>query len=1222
MRFYANLKIRDKLILGFSAVVFMALAIVIFSYFQIRTLERADNYLFKKGVKPVEHIGHIAADFQRLRVNIREFILANSQDKHNYYDVRVKKFRTQIDAKVDTLEAALPDSESKKLFALLVQARGNYTPHLNRVMELSKSYRDDKAIEYLNSDAIVAAERDEAEAIEYLHNYLVENAEKISDQNIETATSTGRIMLSLAFGASLLAATMTLLITRSIANPLRRVFEAVRLQQEGGKEKARLAEAIATGDLSQEVTVSEPLKIEEHVSRDEAGKLLRAIVAMSEVQHKLDLAFAGMARSLRHHREQEALRNWFKNGQNELNTILRGDKSTAELTDQALAFLAEYLGAAVGVFYLFDENEAALKIAAGYACPPGKDMNGRIALGEGLAGQAALEKRIITLNEAPPDYLRISSGLGGAEPAHIVALPLLYNGTLVGLLEIGSFSTFSEDDLAFLQQIMEALAIALSVNKSRQRVNGLLEQTQGQTEELQVQQEELQQTNEELEERAQMLEQQREQIRTKNRALEETGSELQHKADELERVSTYKSEFLANMSHELRTPLNSLMILSSLLKDNRDGNLTAKQVEFAATINGAGRDLLHLINDILDLSKIESGHMEFHYEVLALPEICGQLETLFRPISADKGIGFTVTIEESTPEIITADEQRTQQILKNLLSNACKFTAQGAVALRTYTPETEEYPSKSPTVAFAINDTGIGVPAEKQSLIFNAFQQADGSTSRTYGGTGLGLSISRQLARSMGGDILLTSEAGKGSTFTLYLPTKGVCILTPEAVQPRVAAKQPCHLPAAATSRSRNDDPLPTPIPDDREQLQETDKSILVIEDDLAFADILVKMVRDRGFAALIADDGECGIAMAERYRPSAIILDVMLPHIDGWGVMRSLKDNPATRHIPVHFITCLEERQKAMSMGAIGYVTKPVSGEQMDTVFGTLESAIKKTMKMLLIVEDDPAQVQAMVALLEERDVTITVADSGTRAIELLSNQPFDCIVLDLGLADTGAFELLEELKKLDTANRVPVIIHTGRELTREDEKRLHHYAESIIIKGAKSPERLLNEVTLFLHLVESSLAPGKQRMIRTALDKEAMLEGKKILIVDDDMRNIFSLSSALAEKNLVIFEAENGREALSRLNEFPDIDLVLMDIMMPEMDGYEAMVSIRKDPRFQSLPIIALTAKAMKGDREECLKAGASDYIPKPVDMEKLFSLLRVWLYSATAANQVEIG
>ncbi|MHB8123452.1 MAG: response regulator [Desulfuromonadaceae bacterium] len=1222
MELYSNLKIKNKLILGYAIVVVCCCLV---GFFGIRGMGKINDRLDDVHHNLLPSISTATELDQQSQLHRRiylRYMLESAPHERKELEDRLILTEHSINKSLEQFNTfPLPQEEREllKKISNLLHSFFDTTKKVRRAISSGTHYQSLHTEHLHIKDLSEQLESNIKELSQFNANEVAEHFEQSSVYYTQLRFwLTALIILSI-----LIAISMVILINRSVANPLRRVLEAVCLQQEGGKEKARLAEAIATGDLSQEVTVTEPLSIEaDQAGQDEAGMLLRAIVAMSEVQHKLDLAFAGMARSLRYNREQEALRNWFKNGQNELNTILRGDKSTAELTDQALTFLTEYLGAGIGVFYLFDENEAALKIAAAYACPPGKDMNERIALGEGLAGQAALEKRIITLNEAPPEYLRISSGLGGAEPAHIVALPLLYNGILVGLLEIGSFSTFREDDLAFLQQIMEALAIALSVNKSRQRVNGLLEQTQGQAEELQVQQEELQQTNEELEERAQMLEQQREQIRTKNRALEETGSELQHKADELERVSTYKSEFLANMSHELRTPLNSLMILSSLLKDNREGNLTAKQVEFAATINGAGRDLLHLINDILDLSKIESGHMEFHYEELATPEICGQLETLFRPISADKGIGFTVTVEESAPAIITTDEQRTQQILKNLLSNACKFTAQGAVTLRVYTPEAEEYPSKSPTVAFAINDTGIGVSADKQSLIFNAFQQADGSTSRTYGGTGLGLSISRQLARSMGGDILLTSEAGTGSTFTLYLPTEGVCSLTPEAAHPPVTAKQPYHQPAAATNRSRGDDPLPTPIPDDREQLQDTGKSILVIEDDLTFAGILAKMVRDRGFAALIAADGECGIAMAERYRPSAIILDVMLPHIDGWGVMRSLKDNPATRHIPVHFITCLEERQKAMSMGAIGYVTKPVSSEQMDTVFGTLESAIKKTMKMLLIVEDDPIQVQAMVALLEERDVTITVADSGARAIELLSEQPFDCIVLDLGLADTGAFELLEELKKLDSASRIPVIIHTGRELTREDEKRLHHYAESIIIKGAKSPERLLNEVTLFLHLVESSLAPGKQRMIRTALDKEAMLEGKKILIVDDDMRNIFSLSSALAEKSLIIFEAENGREALNRLNEFPDIDLVLMDIMMPEMDGYEAMVNIRKDPRFQSLPIIALTAKAMKGDREECLKAGASDYIPKPVDMEKLFSLLRVWLYSATSANQGEIG
>ncbi len=930
-----------------------------------------------------------------------------------------------------------------------------------------------------------------------------------------------------------------------------------------------------------------------------------------EDQHQkleeLNLSLAGQIRQAVGDLE---LREWFSSGQNELNIILRGDKGRAELAETTLSFLIRYLGAGVGVFYGVDTGAGGLEVLATFAIIGDDRRHLKVALGEGIAGQVAKDCKMIHLTPVPKDYLPLGSPFSALDPLSLIVLPVLVNNELLGVVEIGSFSCFTDNHRTFLHQAMETIAIVFRVTNARQKVNELLEQTQAQTEELRVQQEELQQTNEELEERAQMLELQREQIRAKNREVEEASHELQRKADELERISTYKSEFLANMSHELRTPLNSLMILSSLLRDNREGNLTGRQVEFAATINGAGRDLLNLINDILDLSKIESGHLQFVYENISPPELCVQLESVFLPIAGDKGIELTVSLDESTPETITTDGQRTQQILKNLLSNACKFTRQGTVSLHTYTPKDAENPLKTSAVAFAVTDTGIGIPFEKQSLIFNAFQQADGSTSRTYGGTGLGLSISRQLARSMGGEISLVSEAGTGSTFTLYLPVKGECSLTQVRDTTITPLAPPTKEPAKPATKKA--DPLPSPIPDDRNMIEESNKSILIIEDDLVFAGILVKVVRARGFSALVAAEGESGIAMAERYHPSAILLDVMLPNIDGWGVMRSLKDNPVTRHIPVHFITCLEERQKAMSMGAIGFVTKPISSEQLDAVFGTLESAIEKTMKMLLIVEDDQDQATALVALLEERNVTIKVADSGTKAIKLLSSEQFDCIVLDLGLADMGAFELLEELKKLDPTRRIPVIIHTGRELSHEDEKRLHHYAESIIIKGAKSPERLLNEVSLFLHLIETSLDPGKQRMIRSALDKEAMLEGKKVLIVDDDMRNIFSLSSALAEKDIIIFEAENGREALHRLDEFPDIDLVLMDIMMPEMDGYEAMRCIRKDSRFHNLPIIALTAKAMKGDREECLKAGASDYIPKPVDMDKLFSLLRVWLYS----------
>ena len=1221
MSIYADLKIRNKLIIGYALVLFCCCLIGFAGFWGMSKIKSSLDGIHNNLIPAITTVAEIDC---HTMLHQRAFLL---------YLLEKGKEQRKKQA------ALLHNEENQTIEALEQMEKSRLLPNERKLLtELSSLCR-----EYFNATAKIRVKADsrlnyempetEKEYLFVLYDKLETVLEQLSQINTHEAgvyyTKTTLTYLQLRFWllaliiCSILLAVMTsLFISRSISKPLIQVLQAVSSQQEKGKEKARLIESIVEGDLNQDVLVTEPLKLDkDQITRDETGMLLGAIAGMSEVQYVLDQAFVRMTNALRENQVQETQRNWSKNGQHELNLVLRGDKPISELTEQVLVFITEYLGAGIGVFYVFDDKEKQLQIAASYAFAGREYLHERIALGEGLAGQAALERKMICLDAAPADYLQINSGLGEADPVNIVVLPLLYNDDLVGLLEIGSFKTFRQSDLDFLEQSMDGIAIALSVNRSRQLVNELLEQTQEQTEELQVQQEELQQTNEELEERAQMLEQQREQIRIKNCEVMESSRELQRKADELERVSAFKSEFLANMSHELRTPLNSLMILSSLLKDNREGNLTNKQVEFAATINGAGRDLLNLINDILDLSKIESGHMDFYYEDFTLSEICQQLETIFHPISGEKEIGFSVIMDESTPQTIIADGQRTLQILKNLLSNACKFTSKGEVSLRVYTPDPKENPLEISTVAFAVTDTGIGIPNDKQLLVFNAFQQGDGSTSRTYGGTGLGLSISRRLARSMGGEISLISEEGKGSRFILYLPVKGEDrVHKPAAKQSVTQIIQPkCSETATSTPVNKSFEPLPAPIPDDRELIRSDVKSILIVEDDLTFAAVLLEMVRGRGFYALIAADGESGISLAELYQPSAIILDIMLPHIDGWGVMRSLKDNPKTRHIPVHFITCMEERQKAMGMGAIGFVTKPVSSEQLDSVFGTLEAAIEKTMKMLLIVEDDQNQAKAMVALLEERDVTIRVADSGDKAIEFLTSAQFDCVVLDLGLADMGAFELLEELKKLDPGRRIPVIIHTGQELTHEDEKRLHRYAESIIIKGAKSPERLLNEVTLFLHLVETSLDPGKQRMIRAAMDKEAMLDGKRILIVDDDMRNIFSLSSALSEKNMIIHEAENGREALRQLDLNPDTDLVLMDIMMPEMDGYEAMRKIRADNRFQNIPIIALTAKAMKGDREECLKAGASDYIPKPVDMEKLFSLLRVWLYSAASSDTV---
>ncbi|OIQ99229.1 autoinducer 2 sensor kinase/phosphatase LuxQ [mine drainage metagenome] len=876
-----------------------------------------------------------------------------------------------------------------------------------------------------------------------------------------------------------------------------------------------------------------------------------------------------------------------------------------------LSYLAQYLQAGTGALYLFDEGAVRLRLGASYAAGGEVNVGEQFRLGEGLIGQAAREQRVILLSDVPPGYLTIASALGRAAPRVVAAIPLLHGNRLVGVIEIGTFRDFSELELRFLELAREAIAIGLDANRSHRQMADLLDETQQQAEELRVQQEELQQSNEELEERAQMLEQQREKIRLKNQEVEIVADNLRHTVAELERISTYKSEFLANMSHELRTPLNSLLILSSLLMQNKEGNLSDKQVDFAATINGAGKDLLQLINDILDLAKVEAGQLQFNFGEIALADLCDSLRALFVPLAGQSGLAFRVGVDSDVPALFPGDPQRLQQILKNLLANALKFTEQGEVALQVILPAPADNPLPVPALAFAVKDSGIGIPPEKQEVIFQAFQQADGSVSRKYGGTGLGLSISLELARRMHGDIRVKSIAGEGSVFTLYLPLAAADL--PQAgVRIESAPRAPAPRPLAPPQPPQPGPLLfAAPLPDDRERLAPGDKCILIIEDDLNFAKILQDMVVERGFAVLVAADGESGIALADRYLPSAVVLDVMLPHIDGWGVMRALKDNPRTRHLPVHFITCLEDRQKAMAMGAIGFVTKPLSAEQLNEVFQSIETSLAKSVRRLLIVEDDGDEAKSMRALLEERDVDITVAASGNDAIALLATQAFDCMVLDLGLSDISGFELLEQLQGMEGARRIPVIVHSGRDLSHEDERRLRHFAESIIIKGTMSPERLLNEVTLFLHLVESDLHPSKQRMIRTAIDKEAMLEGRKVLLVDDDMRNVFSLSSVLAEKSMTVIEAENGREALARLEEHPDVSIVLMDIMMPEMDGYTAMRAIRNNPRTANLPIIAMTAKALKGDHEKCMAAGASDYIAKPIEVDRLLSLIRVWIF-----------
>jgi len=761
----------------------------------------------------------------------------------------------------------------------------------------------------------------------------------------------------------------------------------------------------------------------------------------------------------------------------------------------------------------------------------------------------------------------------------------------------------------------------LNTLEANMRTEDLLKQSQSLARELQSQQEELQQTNLELEEKAKLLVLQNEEVARKNREVEQARQALEEKASQLALTSKYKSEFLANMSHELRTPLNSLLILANQLGENPDGNLSPKQVEFAKTIHGAGIDLLTLINDILDLSKIESGTVSIDLSDLPVTNLQDYIDRTFRHVAESKKLEFNIRLDSTLPKAIQTDTKRLQQVLKNLLSNAFKFTEHGEVLLEMFvaeagwSTENQNLNNAGTVIGFSVRDTGIGIPPEKQQIIFEAFQQADGSTSRRFGGTGLGLAISREIARLLGGEIRLTSSVGEGSTFTLYLPQNTSAKLPKRASSTPVewidAPRREINTPAVVDSPVPVLDAADGEYGDDRNNIAPGDRVVMIVEDDKTFADYLLGMAHEHGFKGLVTSRGSTAIAMARQHKPDAITLDLGLPDMEGWKVLDRLKDDPNTRHIPVQIITAEEERERGLQNGALSFITKPVEKESLNDAFKDIRQYIERQVKSLLIVEDDEVQRMSISELIGETDVQITGVSTAQEALEKLRGNHYDCMVLDLGLPDMTGFELMEEMRKDESLRALPVIVYTGRDLTKKEETQLKRMAKTIIVKDVRSPERLLDETALFLHRVQSKLPEPQRKMLEKLHKTDEMLSSKKVLVVDDDIRNIFAMTSLLERHNMVVHSAENGRDAIEVLRSNDDIDVVLMDIMMPEMDGYDTMQEIRKVPKFKQLPILALTAKAMKGDREKCIDAGASDYIAKPVDTEQLLSLLRVWLH-----------
>ncbi|MEH2439471.1 HAMP domain-containing protein [Nostoc sp.] len=969
------------------------------------------------------------------------------------------------------------------------------------------------------------------------------------------------------------------------------------------------------------------------------GDLTRSIAveALGEVAILKD-NINQMIANLRETTQKNTEQDWLKTNLAKFTRMLQGQRDLETVSKLILSELAPLVGAQHGVFFLMEsaENTSYLKLISSYAYRERRHLANRFHLGEGLVGQCALEKERILLTEVPSDYIRISSGLGEATPLNAVVLPVLFEGQVTAVIELASFRRFSEIHLTFFDQLTESIAIVLNTIAASMRTEELLKQSQSLAEELQTQQselretnkrleqqaqslktsedllkgqqEELQQTNAELEEKAELLAMQKKEVERKNREIEQARMSLEDKAEQLALSSKYKSEFLANMSHELRTPLNSLLILAKLLTDNIDRNLTAKQVEYSQTIYSAGTDLLTLINDILDLAKIESGTMSIDITQMPLVDLGEQIERTFRQIAESKRLAFIIEFIPELPTTIYTDVKRLQQVLKNLLSNAFKFTEQGEVRLQIalakqgWSNDQATLNQAQNVIAFSVSDTGIGIAPDKQKVIFEAFQQADGSTSRRYGGTGLGLSISREIARLFGGEIKLTSQPGQGSTFTFFFPQ-----LNPESTSTQLSTHQPSLLTSHSSLATQ---PLAL-INDDRATIAIGDRVLLIVEDDVNFARILIDMAQQQGFKVITAQNGSTGLSLAQQFLPSAVLLDIRMPEMDGWTVLDRLKHDPNTRHIPVHIMTVEEGQQRSLQLGAIAYLQKPLTSEIISEALVKIKGFVERQVKNLLVVEDDDTQRLSIVELIGNSDVSTTAVATGAEALEAIRTQHFDCLVLDLGLPDMTGFELIDRIKLLPNGKTLPIIVYTGREISKAQETELRRIAETIIIKDVRSPERLLDETALFLHRIQANLPAPKRQILEQLHSIDYLLAGKKALIVDDDMRNIFALTSMLERYQIQVIYAENGREGITLLENTPDIDVVLMDVMMPEMDGYETTSLIRQNEQFKSLPIIALTAKAMQGDREKCIEAGASDYITKPVDTEQLLSLLRVWLY-----------
>lgn len=1254
-----RLTIGQKLWIAFGIMISLIVAVGITGVLKMEALADLTGKMVRHPFTVSNTVRDIRSNIVAMRSSMRDVILAANiaqlEREAGVVDEKAKEVLQSFELVIERFLGNPTD---------VLQARAAFIEWkviLDQVINLIRAGDREQAVRIIKGEG--ARKVDEmSRKIQVMVEFAGQKAERFLADARNTRQQAWLFMILLTFAACACGVMVSLFVAQSVVRPVKQL---TRLSADIADGVAVAAQPVDRPDELGQLIRSFNRIIDSnnrYISQAKAissGDYSLAVELRSEFD-ELGRALQAMKQSLQDARQASEDQNWLKSGRNELSDLMQGDLDISILARKVVAFLAKFLEAQIGAFYLADLEGQELQLAAGFALAGSNSRNSKIKIGETVVGQAAFEGEIMSITDVPQDYFRIESSAGSALPGHIVVVPLKHGQRLAGVIELGFFKKPSALIYGFLKRVAENIAIELNsaqsrhkmaalLNESRQQAHQLrqqreeLQQTNAELEaqsralsiseaRLQAQQEELRQTNEELEkqaaeleQQASLLENQKNDIAAKNRQLEHSRALLEQKAEDLRLSGNYKSEFLANMSHELRTPMNSILLLSKVLADNKDANLTPKQIEFCQTIHSAGSDLLNLINDVLDLSKVESGKMQLLTEAVSPSAIADQMQRIFQPLAQEKGLIFEVKLAQDLPRHIFTDRLRAEQIIKNLLSNALKFTHQGKIALYVSRPAQSaspngDDPDSAGTIAFEVSDTGIGIPPSQQKRIFEAFQQCDGSTNRKYGGTGLGLSISLGLARFLGGEITIESREGRGSVFTLFLPERRepACAEAGEAAVQMVplesagaAAFQPAlDVDAAAWQATAAIDGLEQ-LQDDRRTLTPGDKSILIIAEDPRLAKILLDLSREKDFKVVLAGNGETGLHFAAYYHPSAIILDISLSGMDGWTVMSRLKDDMGTRHIPVHIISAAAENVDALKMGAIGFVSKPVTMENLNQVFAKIENVISNPIKHLLVVEDDEAQRTAIIEFLGDNRVEITPAATGQQAWDLLHAQRFDCMILDLGLPDMSGVDFLAKMKNHPELNHLPVIVYTGKDLTREEQVTLNGCAEKIIIKGDKSPEKLIDDTTLFLHRVQSDLPAEKQRLLKRVHDRDAILKDKKILLVDDDMRNIYALSNILEENGMQVLAGKNGLEGLECLVQHPDIDIVLMDIMMPEMDGYTAIKKIRQQKNFKKLPVIALTAKAMKGDRAKCIDAGASDYVAKPVDAEKLLSLLRVWLY-----------